>query len=161
MSRFRVTRRRLLFAIGGIIGLILIVPVCIYIGAGIALTISFSNGGFKFIPQDCNGVPIRIAGKVESPNHEPIKEATVIIKYVAIDNSKKFSYTVTTDKDGRFAYQKELWIFVCDDLNFDGSAKGFKSNNASYSLFSDHSENEISTTKVNKINITIALERSS
>ena len=161
MSRFQITRRRLLFALGVIIGLVVIIPSCIYLFSVLMFTISTTNGGFKFIPQDCNGVPITIAGKVQSANHEPIKGATIQVKYSAMDNSSQFSYTLQTDGNGLFTYEKSLSIFVCEDVNFTVSANGFKNKSVQYSLFSDHSENEILTTKVNKINITITLERSS
>jgi hypothetical protein len=150
-----------LFVVGGIIGLILLIPVCIYVGAGIALTISASNGGLKFLGPDCNGIKISITGKVQSPNHESIKDATVQVSYSAMDNSSQFSFTVETDTNGHFAYEKSLSIFVCEDIGFVVSAKGFKTKNVSYSLFDDHREAEISGVNVNKINIAITLERSS
>jgi hypothetical protein len=135
--------------------------VCIYVGAVLGLADSASNGGLGFLGPDCNGVAVSVAGKVQNAANEPIEDAIVLIKYVAIDNSKKFNFTANTDKDGEFSYKKDLSIFVCDNLDFDISAKGFKDKSVQYSLFDDHSENEISTTAVNKINITITLERAS
>lgn len=158
MLRFQIPRRRLLFIL---LGLVVTIPVCIYLSLVIAFTISTSNGGFKFIPQDCNGVPISVAGRVQNTEREPIVNATVVIKYVATDNSKKFSFTVTTDKNGKFIYPKALSIFVCDDLTFDASARGFKDKSVRYSLFDDHKEADISTTRVNNIFVAITLERSS
>jgi protocatechuate 3,4-dioxygenase beta subunit len=138
-----------------------IIPVCLYLSTGILLTISASNGNLKLLTQDCNGVPISISGKVQRTNNEPIDDAAVFVNYVAMDRSEKFSFTIVTDKDGRFSYKKSLSIFVCEYLSFDVSAKGFKNKHIQYSLFHDHREAEISTITVNAINITITLERSS
>ena len=134
MTRFRITRRRLLFAIGGIIGIVVIVPICIYLFSVIVFAISTTNGGFKFIPQDCNGVQIAIIGKVQFPNHDPIKDATVQIKYSAMDKSSQFSYTLQTDSNGLFTYEKPLSIFVCEDVNMTSSAKWIQKQK--YSIFS-------------------------
>ena len=140
MSRFQITRRRLLFVVGGLIGLIVIIPVCVYVGLGITFSISASNGGFKFIGPDCNGVPIVISGTVQNANHEPMEGATVLIKYAAMDNSKKFSFTVETDTNGHFAYERPVSIFVCEDVSITVTANGFQSKTVRYSLLNDHRE---------------------
>jgi hypothetical protein len=162
MCRFRITRRKLILLISGLLGLAIIIPVCVYVVAATLMVMSASDGNFSIgIAQDCNGISVQVAGQIEDANKKPVEGATVNMRRFPLYDDKNFSFALTTDKDGRFKYEKKLSIFICDAITFEVSARGFKNKTITYSIQDDHRDEDISTTNLNLINITITLERSS
>lgn len=68
----------------------------------------------------------------------------------------------TSDNTGYFSYsgERSLFMFACDYLIFDVSASGFEDKSITYSLYGDYTEDQLSTTNTNLIDIAITLERS-
>jgi len=109
---------------------------------------------------DCNGLPINITGIVQDINGEPIINAKIRVSAMGYDQDLDLEFV--SDNSGYFAYSgdQRIFMFACDYLIFDVSASSFKDKSVTYSLYGDYTEDQLSTTNTNLIDIAITLERS-
>jgi Carboxypeptidase regulatory-like domain len=98
--------------------------VCIAFGIWIAPFV-FSGKPFG-IAQDCMGTTISLAGTVLDSKGQPIENAVVRAQSVSGNYSAPFEVEMFTDVDGHFRHAEGIFVFECDQIEYQVEADGFE-----------------------------------
>lgn len=135
-------RRRLrkLLLILGIVGVVLLGIV----GAGLILLTSIFSSIAEhgwIVPQDCNGTAVHLSGIVHSISGA---EVTVAAGDLLQGESGAVHFTLITDANGEFdSGSGYIPIFICEMMIVNISAKGFETQQITYSFFDHFSEDDL------------------
>ncbi|MFN8376707.1 MAG: carboxypeptidase-like regulatory domain-containing protein [Anaerolineae bacterium] len=102
-------------------------PLLVCIALGIFIAPFIISGKPLGIAQDCWGTTIFLRGTVLDAEGQPVENASVRARSVRGNYSASFDIEIITDAEGHFSQSEGIFVFECDQIEYQVQADGFES----------------------------------